>query len=97
MVLEFLAWEVSQASVALLPILLSPEKGLLCIAGFVIRSNYQPAYPFVNQQLWLQHLLPLLSCCEKGGKEHWGQGLSDEKASVYGWPEQCVPPAYLES
>lgn len=62
MILESLAW----ASVTLVSVP-SPERALL------VSLTLSWLLLFVNQQLWLQHLLPSPSCCEERGKPHWGQ------------------------
>lgn len=86
-ILESLAW----ASVTLVSVP-SPERALL------VSLTLSWLLLFVNQQLWLQHLLPSPSCCEERGKPHWGQCSSSWKSSflsLYGWPAQCVPPRDL--
>lgn len=60
----------------------SPEKALL------VSLNLNWLFLFVNQQLWLQHLLPSPSCCEERGKPHWF--LEKQQLSVHLWMASAV-------
>lgn len=62
---ESLSW----ASVTLVSVL-PPEKALL------VSLTLKWPLLVVNQRLWLQQLLPSLSCCGGHGKTHWEKRLS---------------------
>lgn len=75
-ILEALAW----ASVTLVSVP-SPERALL------VSLTLNWLFLFVNQQLWLQHLLPSPSSCEERGKPHW---FLEKQLSVHLWMASAV-------